>query len=94
VAFRNDILRGVRLFLIAFAAVLIGVWVYRMVRAPSDVQGAEPTAPATYEAAQPYSRSSSNQRPMRLLLTPILPRRMALWFLLLRRWVGHTLPSG
>jgi hypothetical protein len=52
VAFRNDILRGVRLFLIAFSVVLIGVWIYRMLRAPADVQGAE-NVPAVYEAAQP-----------------------------------------
>jgi cytoskeletal protein RodZ len=52
--FRDDILRGVRLFLIAFAAILIGVWAYRMLRIPSEVQGASqqelPTAP---DASQP-----------------------------------------
>jgi hypothetical protein len=40
VQFRDDILRGVRLGLIAFAAILIGVWAYRMLRPPADVQGA------------------------------------------------------
>jgi hypothetical protein len=56
VAFRNDILRGVRLFLIIFSAVLLGVWVYRVLHAPSDaptdVQAAAQDAPATSEEAQ------------------------------------------
>ena len=40
VQFRDAILRGIRMGLIAFAAILIGVWAYRMLRSPSDVQGA------------------------------------------------------
>lgn len=52
--FREDILRGVRLFLIAFAAILIGVWGYRMLHTP-DVQSAPgleaPAAPVAQEAA-------------------------------------------
>jgi hypothetical protein len=54
VQFRDDILRGVRLFMIAFAAILIGVWAYRMLRIPSDVQGgAQQELPTAPEAAQP-----------------------------------------
>jgi hypothetical protein len=53
VSFRNEILRGVRLFMIAFSAVLIGVWVYRILHAPPDVQGAGQNVPAAYEPAQP-----------------------------------------
>jgi hypothetical protein len=61
VQFRDDILRGVRLFLITFAAILIGVWAYRILRTPSDVQGAAaqqelPTAP---EAVQPSEDPSA-----------------------------------
>lgn len=49
--FRDDILRGVRLGLIAFAAILIGIWAYRLLRTPSDVQGAtQLEAPAAPEA--------------------------------------------
>lgn len=52
--FREDILRGVRLFLIAFAAILIGVWAYRMLHTP-DVQSAPeleaPAAPVAQDAA-------------------------------------------
>ena len=40
--FRDDILRGVRLFLIIFAGVLSCVAVYRMMHGPADVQGATP----------------------------------------------------
>ena len=49
---REDILRGVRLFAIVFAAILVCVAAYRMLRAPSDVQGAAPDGSA-YEAVQP-----------------------------------------
>ena len=56
VQFRNDILRGVRLFLIAFAAILVVIWGYRMLRPPYDVQGSgqldAPAAPPTQEALQ------------------------------------------
>jgi hypothetical protein len=48
--FREDILRGVRLFAIVFATILLCVAAYRILRAPSDVQGA---APDSAEAAQP-----------------------------------------
>jgi hypothetical protein len=53
VQFRDDILRGVRLGLIAFAAILIGVWAYRMLRAPSDVQGATQLEAPPVPEAQP-----------------------------------------
>jgi hypothetical protein len=49
---REDILRGVRLFAIVFAAILVCVAAYRMLRAPSDVQGAAPDGSAS-EAVQP-----------------------------------------
>jgi hypothetical protein len=52
--FRDDILRGVRLFMIVFAAILIGVWAYRMLRIPYDVQGAaQQELPAAPETPQP-----------------------------------------
>jgi hypothetical protein len=57
VQFRDDILRGVRLGLIAFAAILIGVWAYRMLHPPSDVQGATqleaPPAPEVQPSPDP-----------------------------------------
>ena len=55
--FRDDILRGVRLGLIAFAAILICVWGYRMLRSPADVQGATqleaPPAPEVQPSPDP-----------------------------------------
>jgi len=51
--FREDILRGVRLFAIVFAAILVCVAAYRIVRAPADVPLAAPDGSATSEAAQP-----------------------------------------
>ena len=51
--FREDILRGVRLFAIVFAAILVCVAGYRIVRAPADVPLAAPDGSATSEAAQP-----------------------------------------
>jgi hypothetical protein len=53
VRFRDDILRGVRLFAIVFALILVAVWVYRMIRAQSDVRGASPDVSAAPETAQP-----------------------------------------
>lgn len=62
--FREDILRGVRLFAIAFAAILLCVAVYRMLRAPSDVQGAPPDAAAPSDAAaQPSPEPSPDAAP-------------------------------
>jgi hypothetical protein len=62
--FREDILRGVRLFAIAFAAILLCVAVYRMLRAPSDVQGAPPDAAAPSDAAaQPSPEPSTDAAP-------------------------------
>jgi hypothetical protein len=53
--FREDILRGVRLFAIVFAAILVCVAAYRILRA-SDVPGvAAEGTPPTEEAAQPSS---------------------------------------
>jgi hypothetical protein len=62
-AFRDDILRGVRLFLIAFSVVLVGVWVYRMTHPPSDVQGAENPPPLT-EIAAPDQQHGSEADPV------------------------------
>lgn len=53
VRFREDILRGVRLFAIVFAAILVCVAAYRIVRAPADVPLAAPDGSTTPEAAQP-----------------------------------------
>ncbi len=54
--FREDILRGVRLFAIVFAAILLCVAAYRVLRA-SDVQGAAPEEPSA-EAMQPSPEPS------------------------------------
>jgi hypothetical protein len=51
--FREDILRGVRLFAIVFAAILVCVAAYRIVRAPSDVPIAPPDESAATEAVRP-----------------------------------------
>jgi hypothetical protein len=53
--FREDILRGVRLFAIVFAAILLCVAGYRILKPPADVQGATPAPP---EVAQPSPASS------------------------------------
>jgi hypothetical protein len=82
VQFRDDILRGVRLFLIAFAAILIGIWAYRMLRTPADVQGAtQLEAPAAPEAqpqdpapdAAPVADASSDSEPHGLVVPPPPP---------------------
>jgi hypothetical protein len=70
--FREDILRGVRLFAIVFAAVLVCVAGYRMLRAPSDVQGAPPdaipeavqSAPEPSPDAAPASETASETHPL------------------------------
>jgi hypothetical protein len=56
--FREDILRGVRLFAIIFAAILVCVAAYRIVRTPSDVPSAPPDEIAAPEAAQPTPESA------------------------------------
>jgi len=58
VRFREDILRGVRLFAIVFAAILLCLAAYRVLRAPSDVQGAAAT-----EALQPPPEPSPDAAP-------------------------------
>ena len=60
---REDILRGVRLFAIVFAAILVCVAAYRMLRAPSDVQGAAPDGSAS-EAVQPSTEPSPEAAPV------------------------------
>lgn len=73
--FREDILRGVRLFAIVFAAILLCVAAYRMLRAPSDgqsdVQLAAPDAsaeaepsPAPSPDAAPNSGTSAEVHPL------------------------------
>ncbi len=62
--FREDILRGVRLFAIAFAAILLCVAVYRILRSPSDVQGAALDAPASSAVAQPSPAPSPDADPV------------------------------
>jgi hypothetical protein len=54
--FREDILRGVRLFAIVFAAILVCVAAYQALRTPADVQGAAPGA--IPEAVQPSPEPS------------------------------------
>jgi hypothetical protein len=63
VRFREDILRGVRLFAIVFAVILVCVAAYRMLRTPSDVQGAAPDDSATAEAAKPSPQPSPDAVP-------------------------------
>jgi hypothetical protein len=62
--FREDILRGVRLFAIAFAAILLCVAVYRILRSPSDVQGAALEGPASSAAAQPLPEPTADADPV------------------------------
>jgi hypothetical protein len=57
--FRDDILRGVRLFAIVFAGILLCVAAYRIQRAPSGVEGA-----AKSETAQPPEEPSSDAAPV------------------------------
>ena len=65
VQFRNDILRGIRLFLIGFAAILIVVWAYRMLHPLSDVQGAaQLEVPAAPQAAQPTQEPATDAAPI------------------------------
>lgn len=61
--FREDILRGVRLFAIVFAAILVGVAAYRIFRAPSDVQGAGSSAEAAPPASQPDTAPAAEAAP-------------------------------
>ena len=51
--FREDILRGIRLFAIVFAAILVCVAAYRMLRAPADLQDPPQESAAASGAAQP-----------------------------------------
>jgi hypothetical protein len=60
VAFREDILRGVRLFAIVFAGILVCVAGYRTLRTPSEAQG--PGAPP--EAVEPAQEASSDAPPV------------------------------
>ena len=57
--FRDDILRGVRLFLIVFAAILVCVAGYRYLRTPLEAHGAD-APPPQVEAAPPDSASSGD----------------------------------
>lgn len=70
--FREDILRGVRLFAIVFAAILVCVAAYQALRTPADVQGAPPDAisgavppsPEPSPAAAPDSATASEVHPL------------------------------
>jgi hypothetical protein len=53
VRFREDVLRGIRLFAIVFAAILVCVTVYRIAKAPSDSPAEPPDAPAAAETGSP-----------------------------------------
>jgi hypothetical protein len=55
VSFRDDILRGVRLFLIAFGAILFGYCAYQMLRPTAEAQGAPQDAAPAPQPAQPAS---------------------------------------
>lgn len=77
--FREDILRGVRLFAIAFAAILVCVAAYRIVRlqsAPVTASEAEPPAaePAATEAT-PVPETASDVRPAVVPEPPPVGRR-------------------
>jgi hypothetical protein len=60
VGLREDILRGVRLFAIVFAAILACVTLYRLLRPPADVQGAPPPDPIAAATAQPTPEPSQD----------------------------------
>jgi hypothetical protein len=71
--FREDILRGVRLFAIVFAAILVCVAAYQAFRSPADVQGAPPDAisgavpepsPQPSHEAAPDSATASEGHPL------------------------------
>jgi hypothetical protein len=71
--FREDILRGVRLFAIAFAAILLCVAVYRILRSPSDVQGAAPDGPASSAVEQPSSDPLPDAAPVSETTSEVRP---------------------
>jgi hypothetical protein len=73
VPFRDDILRGVRLFAIAFAGILLCVAAYRMLRSPFEAQGSQselvapaapPAARETATEATPASEAASESHPL------------------------------
>lgn len=57
--FRDDILRGVRLFLIVFAAILLCVAGYRYLRTPLEAHGAD-APPPQVQAAPPDSPADAD----------------------------------
>jgi hypothetical protein len=72
---REDILRGVRLFAIVFAAILVCVAAYRILHPAADVQGA---APATSEAvptpeATPVAETEPELHPLVVPEPPPVP---------------------
>jgi hypothetical protein len=69
--FREDILRGVRLFAIVFAAILVCVAAYQAVRTPADVQSAPPDA--IPEAAQPSPAPSTEAAPVSAAASEVHP---------------------
>ena len=62
-AFRDDILRGVRLFLIAFATILITLTVYRLLRGPSDMRRASAPAEVPNQTAAAPEAPPPDQNP-------------------------------
>ncbi len=64
VQLRDDILRGVRLFAIVFAAILVCVTAYRIVRAPSEAPSAPPDAPVASEASAPVVETDPEVHPL------------------------------
>jgi hypothetical protein len=64
VRFRDDILRGVRLFAIVFALILVAVWIYRTIRAQSDVRGASQDVSAAPETTQPVQQTAPAPAPV------------------------------
>ena len=84
--FRDDILRGIRLFLIVFAVVLTCVAGYRMLHTPADAQIAAPQDPGadpagSQTAAQPQQTApesdpvanTSSEQPHGLIVPPPPP---------------------
>jgi hypothetical protein len=80
VALRSDILRGVRLFLIAFAAILLGYLAYQMVRPTAEAQGdqqdtthAAESQPAAAPGASSPADSPTEPHPLVVPPPPAVP---------------------
>ncbi len=73
--FRDDILRGVRLFAIAFAGILLCVAAYRMLRSPFEAQGPQSglVAPDAPPPAQETAAEAAPEEPHPLVVPPPPP---------------------